>query len=79
MSREPKTGDVRLEDNTMKRLGEKVGSVNNTGSVIYNKKFGFNVRTNEVITNIYVFGFSVIGIIGGERFGAIIIGADDEG
>jgi hypothetical protein len=54
---------VRLKSNTMKRFGKEVGSVCNTGSVINNKKLGFNVRTNEMVTDIYVFCFAVIGIV----------------
>jgi hypothetical protein len=79
MSREPETGDVRLKNNTMKRLGEKVGSINNTRSVIYKKKLGFNMRTNKMITDVYVLGFPVIGVVGGEGLGTIIVSPDDEG
>ena len=47
--------------------------------MIDEEKFGFNVRTYEVIANIDVFGFPVVGIIGAKRFGPVVISADDEG
>ena len=63
MSRNPEMGNVGLKCDTRKRLGEEISGVYDSGSVIYNKKFGFNVRANEVIVDVDVFGLAVIGII----------------
>jgi len=63
MSGKPETGDVRLKYDTRKRFGEKVGCVYGSGSVINEKKFGFNVRTNEVVANIDVLSLAVIGVV----------------
>jgi hypothetical protein len=79
MSVEPETGNVRLKNETVKRLGEDVGSVDNTRSVFDEKEFGFNVGANEVIPNVDVLCFTVIRVIGRKRFSSIVISADDEG
>jgi hypothetical protein len=63
MSGKPETGDVRLKRDTRERLGEKIGGVYNSRSVVDNKQFGFDVRVNEMITDVDVFSLAVIGII----------------
>jgi hypothetical protein len=63
MSGKPETGNVRLKGNARKRFGKEIGSIYDSGGVIDYKEFGFNVRANEVISNVNVFGLSVIGII----------------
>ena len=37
MSVKPETGDVRLKCEAWKRFSEEIGSVDDTGSVVYNK------------------------------------------
>ena len=78
MSRKPETGDVRLKSDTWKRLGEKVGSVNDPGSVINKKKLGFNVGANEMIANVDVFSLAVIRVVDRKRLSTVVIGADDK-
>ena len=56
-------GDVRLKRDTRERLGEKIGSVYDSRSVVDNKILGFNVRTDEVIADVYVLGLAMVGII----------------
>ena len=73
MSGEPETGDVRLKNDTMKRFCEKVGGVNNTRSMIYEEKFGFNVRAYEMIANIDVLGLRMIVIVCGELQCSLIV------
>ena len=63
MSGKPETGDVRLKSDMRESLGEEIGGVYNSRSVIDNKQFRFDVRTNEMITDVDVFSFAVIGII----------------
>src|ERR1700678_4744961 len=61
--REKNRTEPDLQTLTRERLGEEIGSVYNTRSVTDNKKLGFNVGANEMITDIYMFGFAMIRII----------------
>ena len=79
MSREPKTGDVRLKYNTRKRLSEKISGVYGTGSVIDSEEFGFNMRANEMITNVNVFGLAMVRVIDRERFCAVVVCTNNQG
>jgi hypothetical protein len=63
MSGKPKTGNVRLKCDMRKGFCKEIGSVHDTGSVIDKEEFGFNMRTNEMIANVDVFGLAVIGIV----------------
>ena len=65
---------MRLKDNARKRLCKNVRGVINAGSVFNDKGIGFNVRANEVITNVYVFGPAMVGVIDGEGLGTVIVG-----
>ena len=76
MSGKPKTGDVRLKSDMWKRLGEKVSSVNDPGSMINKKKFGFNVRVNEMIVNVDVFSLAVIRVVDRKRLSTVVISAN---
>ena len=69
---------MRLKRDTRKRLGEEIGGVYDSRSVIYNEKLGFDMRMDEMITNVYVFSFAMIGVVDRERLGTIVISADDE-
>jgi len=62
-SREPEMGDVRLENDMRKRFCKNVCSVFNTGSVFDNERPGFNMRANEVIADVDVLCFAVVGVI----------------
>jgi len=42
------------------------------------KRPGFDVRANEVIANVDVFGFAMIGIINQERLSTIVVGGKNK-
>ena len=69
---------MRLKDETRKRFCKNVCSVFDTRSVFDNERPRFNVRANEVVTNVDVFGFAMIGVVDRERFGTIIVGGKDK-
>ena len=78
MSREPKTGNMRLENDTKKRLCENVRSVVDTRSMFNDKRIGFDMRANEMITDVDMLGLSMVGIIGRERSCTIVVGGENE-
>ena len=53
-----KTGNMRLKNNAMKRLGKKIGGVHDARSMNDYEKFGFNVVTYEMVANVDMFGLS---------------------
>ena len=63
MSREPETGDVRLENDMRKRFCKNVCSVFNARSVFDNERPGFNMRAKEVIMDVNVLCFAMVGVI----------------
>ena len=69
---------MRLKNETRKRLRENVCSVIDAGSVLNDERIGFNVRVNEVIANIDMFGLSVVGVIDGEGLGTIVVSGENE-
>jgi len=78
MSREPEMGNVRLENDTRKRFCKNVCSVFNTGSVFDNERPGFNMRANEVIADVDVLCFAVVGVIDQERLCAVVVSRENE-
>ena len=62
-SREPEAGDVRLKDNARKRFRENVRCVFDTWSVLDDERTGFDVGANEMIADVDVLGFPVVGVV----------------
>ena len=77
-SREPETGNVRLKNDARERLRKNICSVDDPRSVFNNERIRRDVRTDEVVANINVFGLSMIGVVDRERPGTIVVGREDE-
>jgi len=52
-----------LKYDARERFGKNVGGVLDSRSVGYDEGLGFNMRTDEVVANVDMLGFSVVGII----------------
>jgi len=78
MNREPKTGNVRLKDNTRKRLCKNVHGVVDTWSMLDDERVGLNVGTYEMIADIDMFGLAVIRVVDREGPGTIVVSGENK-
>ena len=67
-----------LKLDASERLCEQVGGVDNSRSVQYVDVAVFNVRANEMVTNIDVLRFPVRGVIRCQRKRSVVVRRDDE-
>ena len=78
MSREPETGNMRLKNDTRERFRENVCSIFDSRSVRDNDRARFNVRANEMVTNVNVLGLAMVGVVDGEGLGPIVVDGENE-
>src|SRR6266571_8802949 len=71
-------GNVRLKDNTRKRLCKNVRGVVDTWSMLDDKRVGLNVGTYEMIADIDMFGLAVIRVIDREGPGTIVVSGENK-
>jgi len=65
---------VRLENKTRKWFGEDICRVVDAWNMIDDERSRFDVRANEVITDVNMLGLPMIGVIDGERLGTVVVG-----
>ena len=70
---------MRLKNDARERFRENICRVLNPWSMFDDERARFNVRANEMIMDVNMFGLAMVGVIDREGLGTIVVGGNDEG